>query len=720
MPSPEDYQRLAGFRRSTAPDAAGPTAAGSPTVDDAPPTMDRMVSTDGQSTFIPEAWLKAIKANEDTILAREGGQGLDLYEALLDDDVAFSAIQQRFLAVTSRDWEVTPGDDKDPRSVKAADDFRAMLNGIGFDRVTKGLLWSVWFGYGVGEAMWTMKVHDGRPIVWLEDVVIPDRRWFGFTIEGELRLTSTIAGMTGEELPANKFLAVRTGGTHDFAFYGLGLAHWLYWPIFFKRSALKFWALYLEKFGMPTVAIEFPPEEKDDKKALADRLAAAVAVGQDRAVLVPKGALSDNQLQLIEAERSGAGASSYKDFVTIQDDAAIRVILGQTGTSKAQKGGLGGDGQAKKDEGVKREIIKSDSDLISETIHRTIATWVTGWNYGPDVAPPNVFRVLDDEEDLNTVADRDVKLNGIGIKRTEESVAQVYGEGYTVDRLSEEDKAANAAALANAKVLPGAPAANDNAAAKRAKIAEFAAQGSDKPFSPLYVYRPVKPKTAAKIVAFAKSIGITTPLAASDMHVTELYSKTAVDWFEMAGEGWDSEELRVQPGGPRFVERFGDAIVLRFDSPVLRYRNAAMREKGASSDHETYNPHVTLGYGYADIDLATVEPFLDELLFGPEIFEPIKTDAAFDAATFDFAAADEEAIDRLVRSLVDETNPIFSAMVEDMKSALQGVTTAEGARVALVEASERFPIERLARLTALPMLAERAGALVNAEDLVEG
>lgn len=264
MALPPLFDRIsARFRRSSSADVAGPTAEASPENDDAPPSIGTIVSRSGDSTFIPEGWLKAIATNEDTILSRDGGEGLKLYDALLDDDVAFSALQQRRLAITSRDWEVAPGDDKDPRSVKAADDFRAMLKGLGFDRVTGLLHFAVWYGYAVGEAVWSTKDHDGRLIVWLDDIVVPDRRWFGFTMEGELRLVSTLTGgISGEELPRNKFITVRTGGTHDFAFYGLGLAHWAYWPIFFKRSALKFWALYLEKFGMRRSGSSFRPRKR--------------------------------------------------------------------------------------------------------------------------------------------------------------------------------------------------------------------------------------------------------------------------------------------------------------------------------------------------------------------------------------------------------------------------------------------------------------------------
>src|SRR5205085_3062459 len=107
------------------------------------------------------------------------------------------------------------------------------------------------------------KVHKGRRIVWLDDILVPDRRWFGFTLDGELRYTAAMMTANGQELPPNKFLALRTGGTHDFAFYGLGLAHWAYWPVWFKRAGLKFWALALEKLSEPTMVGGFKATDMD-------------------------------------------------------------------------------------------------------------------------------------------------------------------------------------------------------------------------------------------------------------------------------------------------------------------------------------------------------------------------------------------------------------------------------------------------------------------------
>lgn len=662
-----------------------------------------MVSRNTEVSWIPDSYLDRIADNEDTILQKDGAQGLALYDALLDDGTAMSALQQRRLAITSRDWEVAPGDENDPRSVKAADDLRAMLKGLGWDRVTGRMHYAVWYGYAVAEGIYSTKVHDGRRIVWLDDIVVPNRRWFGFTLGGELRMLTLAGSLGNEPLPDNKFWALRTGASHDFAFYGLGLAHWCYWPVFFKRAAMKFWALYLEKYSSPTALGGFKEGTSDDKKGKL--LASLVAIGQDRAVIVPEELV--DKIKFMEPTRSGSGASSYQHFVKEQNDEVDRVILGQPGTSTATAQGIGGT-QADVHADVKAEIVKADSDLVSEGFNNTFAKWLTLWNYGPDVAPPTVYRVLDDAEDLGDIADRDSTLNALGWQRTEQSFKDVYGEGYERKPESEIDPVTGLPADGSRPSVP-AKAANDDDKIRRA-AAEF---GVDD-IAPLYVYRALLNR--GPLDKWAKANGL-TPVV-DDPHVTVLYSKTPVDWFGM-GDSWGNMDgtVVVEPGGPRKVERLGDkgAVVLRFASPYLRYRHDSMIERGASHDYPEYLPHVTITYEAGDVDLDAIEPFIGELKFGPEIFEPIEVEEPLFHA---FEARELDAIDRLVAALVNDSSPVFSAMAESLRENLEGVTTIEGARVAMLEAMERFPVEKLAQLTALPLLATRAAAVAGKEDAI--
>lgn len=145
---------------------------------------------------------------------------------------------------------------------------------------------------------------------------------------------------------------------------------------------------------------------------------------------------------------------------------------------------------------------------------------------------------------------------------------------------------------------------------------------------PLYVRRNLL--NGADLIKWAKANGFETTLTADDLHVTVLYSRTAVDPMAM-GEGWGSDEngeLVVRAGGPRALERFGEgAVVLQFASWSLESRHRQMIEHGASHDWPEYAPHVTITHSAPDgMDLTALVPFTGELRFGPEIFEPLDLD----------------------------------------------------------------------------------------------
>jgi hypothetical protein len=145
---------------------------------------------------------------------------------------------------------------------------------------------------------------------------------------------------------------------------------------------------------------------------------------------------------------------------------------------------------------------------------------------------------------------------------------------------------------------------------------------------PLYVQR--KLLNASALIAWAKENGFTSTLAPDDVHVTVLYSRLPVDPMKM-GESWSGDDqgrIRVKPGGPRAIERFGEnAVVLLFASWELESRHRSMVEAGGSHDFDNYHPHVTLSYEVpADIDLAAIKPYAGALEFGPELFEPLDLD----------------------------------------------------------------------------------------------
>lgn len=369
----------------------------------------------------------------DTVLKQKGGT-LDVYREVLRDDQVKSTFQQRRTAVTSAPWSVDPGDDS-PRSKQCAEALAANLARIGYDRITDRMLYSLFYGFGVGEVMY--EVRDN--LIQVQDVRVRDRARFKFGIDRELYLYQPDGRM--ELMPPRKFWSMCTGADHDDEPYGMGLAHWLYWPTYFKRNGLKFWLIFLEKFGMPTAKATLAPGQMNNKELVNKALQALREIQTDGGVVVPEGVA----IELIEIARSGA--VDYASMYDAMDRAISKIVLSQTMTT--DNGSSRSQAQVHKT--VADTVAQSDSDLICESFNNTIAAWFRDFNFA-DAAAPRVYRSTQPPDDLAVRAERDVKVKSLGFEPTEAYILETYGPGWI--------KAQQAAALAgDIGALPGGGAA---------------------------------------------------------------------------------------------------------------------------------------------------------------------------------------------------------------------------------------------------------------------
>lgn len=346
----------------------------------------------------------------DSVLKSKGAT-LELYREVLRDDQVKSTFQQRRLSVISAPWEVEPGAD-DAQSKACAEALAENLKRIEWDRISERMLFSVFYGYGVGEVLW--EIRDG--LVQIADLRVRDRSRFRFSVERDLLLWN---GVEFEIMPDRKFWVVSTGADHDDEPYGLGLAHWLYWPVYFKRNDIKFWLIFLEKFGMPTAVAKLPAGQIQDPAMRAKALSALRAIQVDGGVLVPEGV----EITLLEAARSGT--ATYEDMQQAMDAAIAKIVLSQTMTTDNGSS----RSQAEVHEGVRDHVVKADADLLCESFNNGPAKWFAEFNFA-GAKPPRVCRRTEPPEDLKSRAERDKKIKALGYEPTEEYIEETYGPGW--------------------------------------------------------------------------------------------------------------------------------------------------------------------------------------------------------------------------------------------------------------------------------------------------
>lgn len=378
----------------------------------AKPQLNRAITTTADGIDITRGYVGPLLTPYDSVL-RNRGADLTLYEQVLSDPEVKATFSQRQLAVTQCEWQVDAGG-KRAIDKAAADFMRQQINAIGWDNITTKMLYGVFYGYSVAELIYEVQARA----IGIKQVKVRNRRRFRFGKEMDLRLLTYQTMSEGIPATAPYFWTFSTGADNDDEPYGLGLAHWLYWPVLFKRNGIKFWLIFLEKFGMPTGVGKYDATATEGEKS---RLLQAVrAIQTDSGIIIPQGM----ELELLEAARSGT--SDYAALHDAMNATIQKVVLGQTASTQGTPGKLGND---KLQGDVRADIIKADADLVCESWNTGPARWLTAWNF-PGAVPPRVFRVTAEPEDLTDRADRDGKIKTLGYKPTLDYITDTYGEGW--------------------------------------------------------------------------------------------------------------------------------------------------------------------------------------------------------------------------------------------------------------------------------------------------
>jgi len=360
----------------------------------------------------------------DSVLKSKGGIAqLQVYTELLRDDQVSATWGQRSLALTSMDTVVEAGAD-DAQSKAAAEALQAEIDTLPWDDITEKALFARFYGWGVAEVLWR---PEGSRVAF-DAIKVRDRGRFRFSRDGGLHLWTS--GSSWVRMPDRKFWCAVAGGDNHDLLYGLGLAHSLFWPVFFKRNDIKFWLVFLEKFGQPTAVAKLTPQQLADttpdsegRTQRARAIAMLKQIATDAGVVVPANDKGESVVELLEAARSGA--ADYQSMHKVMNEAISKIVLGQTMTTDSGSS----RSQAEVHEGVARRIIAADSDLLCGSFNQGPVRWWTEWNF-PGATPPRVYRQTEAPEDMAQRADRDTKVFALGYEPTEDYIRETYGEGW--------------------------------------------------------------------------------------------------------------------------------------------------------------------------------------------------------------------------------------------------------------------------------------------------
>lgn len=387
-------------------------------------------------------YLGVQRTNDPLLL--EKGQNIEMYRDLKRDGKVFSCLQKRYGALIGRSWAVEPVNEADSADGEVLTKLLKLFN---FDQLCRDLLDAVIMGYSVSEIIWGARDQFYVP----EN--LPKRRQRRFVYQQEtkdkaprLKLLTADAMVTGVDLPDKKFIVHRVNPEDDNP-YGTGLGLQLYWPVFFKRKGIVSWIKLCDRFGSPTPWGKYPRNAGPQEKAtLADALR---AFSSDGFVMTPEGSL----IELLESKLSG-NITTQEQLVAVMDDAIAEIILGQ----EPRVSGGGALASASKERtSVRLDLVQADSDLLSETLNRTLIAWLCELN---GLAPCVVYRQIKEEEDKKAESETDKNVAEMGFELSEEAIRSKYGEGWSKKKIPPPSKPIDPAAkpvVDNRKLEPEEP-----------------------------------------------------------------------------------------------------------------------------------------------------------------------------------------------------------------------------------------------------------------------
>ena len=308
-------------------------------------------------------------------------KGLSIYDEMQKDAQVLSCLNTKKFAVLSEGWDVLPASDE-PADVEIAgfvkfclDDMRGSVQDMLFkvlDALAKG--------FSICEINYKV-IADGRyaGMIGLDSVKSKDPSGFGFDLDEFLNIRGLVLAGPGSkaDLPAEKFIiyTYMPGYELPHGQSDLRAAYKHWWS---KDVILKFWNMYLEKFGMPTAKGAYrrgmPKDQQDDLLRVLDK------IQQETAIVVPE----DVQIELLEAQRGGD--AGYREAVEFHNKQIAKAILGQTLTSdEGTREGTHALAQVHMDV-LSFYLQKLKRDLEETVMREQLIRRLVDFNFGPGSA----------------------------------------------------------------------------------------------------------------------------------------------------------------------------------------------------------------------------------------------------------------------------------------------------------------------------------------------
>lgn len=374
--------------------------------------------------------------NPDPVLKAQG-KDIRVYTDLMIDDRVGGSMINRINATLALDWEIDRGKSRKSRKARF---IQEVFGKLSISTIIEQTVRNPRaYGYGPIETIW-VKRGDGlnAPV----DVLAKPQRWFVFDQSNNLRFLSRDHLLTGEELPARRFLCPTNEASYDNP-YGLGLNSRCFWPVVFKKGGWRFRIKFSEKYGAVWPVGKLPRSATSDQ--IDDLLDILERMINDGIAVIP----DDGSVDFLESGSKGSTSDMYHAIISDADSAISTVWLGHAGAGQSVSGELGGKEVAAD---VRKDLRDSDKTLVEQTMN-TLIDYICEENWGTSDDAPR-FCLWEEEDVDEAQAKRDASLSESMEKSGLKFTRAYYLRTYNLEEDDVEEKQPDLAPLPPAPPSP--------------------------------------------------------------------------------------------------------------------------------------------------------------------------------------------------------------------------------------------------------------------------
>jgi len=341
-----------------------------------------------------------------------------LVDAMGRDDRFSAVLNTRLNALMRSDFSLLPNDDGGDRAAEIADSAKKWWwSGVGEATLSELLRWYLMMGVAIAEIVWERTESE-----WIPRIKVWNMQWAWAYREERCYYLTTREGNIKVPMDGNdgKWIVLGRGDEP----WMNGLVRCLAIPWLVRQFAIRDWARYSERHGMPIILADVPSVSSElEKDQFQDDIR---VLSTETTIQLPTNVDEDGarfDLRLLEA--TDQNSDGFKDLVRHVDDSFAITLTGNNLTTQIDAGSLaaaqvGGE--------VKRERTMGDAQVLGTELRIQVLEWWFRYNYSSSIDDvPFPHWDVDPPVDL--------KMNAETLEHLGRAVAQLNAVGLEIDEI---------------------------------------------------------------------------------------------------------------------------------------------------------------------------------------------------------------------------------------------------------------------------------------------